>query len=199
MTRMPTDRSDPFVLAQDFVPIRPPLSSWTPFVAAAPPAPVADASEVVPRPWQIGAVATRHELDAARGSMGQALDTLEEADRQDAKRRRQDLKVQAGAAGLTYEARWRAEAASSSGASSSVVQAEGDKKNEKPWKKFPSRGERGGKHVKLAKELATGEFEGTMPLASHAAVRYREWSKRHHSGVWKQAEHEFDDDADVSP
>ena len=193
-TRVPTHWSDPSVAPQDFAAIRPPLCSWTPFAAAAPPPPAADVSSAAPRPWHIGAAATEDHLQTSRSPMEEALHTMAEVDRQHAKRRRHDANALADAAGLTLEARWRAEAASSSAASSSTAQAEGD---EKPWKKFLNRKERGGRHVKLAKELAHDELAGKPPTESPAASQYRDWSKRHHSGSWKQVGRDLRDAADA--
>ena len=83
---------------------------------------------------------------------------------------------------LTLEALWASEAASPSAASSSSVSA-----CDKPWRMFLQRGERDGRHVQMAKQLAQSVSSGTSPLSSSSALQYRDWSQQHHYRVWQAA------------
>ena len=47
---------------------------------------------------------------------------------------------------------------------------------------------RGGKHIRLARELARQEYNGLLCPETHGEVKYIEWSKRVHSAAWREAQ-----------
>ena len=58
------------------------------------------------------------------------------------------------------------------------------------WRKPPAA--RGGKHIRLAKELAQRWFSGNMPEVSDTECAYIAWSQKVHSAIWKQVQYEVE-------
>ena len=56
------------------------------------------------------------------------------------------------------------------------------------WRKPPAA--RGGKHIRLAKELAQRWFSGSMPEVTESECAYIAWSQKVHSAIWRQAQND---------